>query len=232
MPAEVSDMFAEPKINKQDAAIDQLCGELFRAASASEDEIAATASSRYGYDRVRLRIAEMGARISRRRSAKWGLRHFVKALLMAPRFVVLSGAAAILVLLAAALFVLLPGAPSTEPAPPSNEAIVPSNPSERKSEVKIVEAKINPVSVQSRTGAWRRQRSESRSTEIATDFLPLTFVDDSAAPQSGHLVRMKVPRSSLVAFGVPMNMDRAGELITADVIIGDDGLARAIRFIQ
>jgi hypothetical protein len=29
-----------------------------------------------------------------------------------------------------------------------------------------------------------------------------------------------------------MNVERAGELVKADVVIGDDGLARAIRFIQ
>jgi hypothetical protein len=60
----------------------------------------------------------------------------------------------------------------------------------------------------------------------------LTFDDEASAQQTGHIVRMKVPRSALIAFGVPMNMERAGELITADVMIGDDGLARAIRFVQ
>jgi len=45
-------------------------------------------------------------------------------------------------------------------------------------------------------------------------------------------VRVQVLRSALIAFGVPMNMERAGELITADVVVGEDGLARAIRFVQ
>jgi hypothetical protein len=230
-------MFAEPEINTpeintKDARIDQLCGELLRAFSVSEDEIAATASSPYGYDRVRLCIAEISARRSRRRSVNGELRRLVTALLMAPRFVVLSGAAAILVLLAVALFVLLPGSPSTELAPPTTAAVAPSNQPQQKSKDNFEARKISAAPEQPRKVAHRQHRSESRSMEIATDFLPLTFVDDSTAPQSGHLVRMKVPRSSLIAFGVPMNMDRAGELITADVLIGDDGLARAIRFVQ
>jgi hypothetical protein len=43
---------------------------------------------------------------------------------------------------------------------------------------------------------------------------------------------MNVPRSALIAMGFPMNVDRAGELVKADVFVGDDGLARAIRFVQ
>ena len=33
-------------------------------------------------------------------------------------------------------------------------------------------------------------------------------------------------------FGLPMNMDRANERIKADVVVGNDGLARAIRFVR
>jgi hypothetical protein len=73
---------------------------------------------------------------------------------------------------------------------------------------------------------------DNRTDEIATDFLPLTFTADPTAPESGHLVRVTIPRSALLAMGLPMNAERAGELVRADVFIGDDGLARAIRFIQ
>jgi len=68
--------------------------------------------------------------------------------------------------------------------------------------------------------------------EIATDFFPLTFGADSISSEGGHLVRVTIPRSVLVAMGIPMNVDRAAEHVRADVFIGDDGLARAIRFVQ
>jgi hypothetical protein len=68
--------------------------------------------------------------------------------------------------------------------------------------------------------------------EIATDFFPLTFAADSISSEGGHLVRVTIPRSVLVAMGLPMNFDKAAEHVRADVFIGDDGLARAIRFIQ
>ena len=224
-------MFREPKLRTQDARLDEFCCELLSVIRVSEDEVTGVASSSYAYDRVRFRIATIGQRTSRRSSVYERLSPLQGSLLSAPRFVVLSGAAAIVVLLAAALFVLLPGPSSVELVKPVNEAVAPSTSDESKTEPENIAATASRGD-QSRRTKQRRQRLESRSSEVATDFLPLTFVEDSSAPQSGHVVRMKVPRSALIAFGVPMNMERAGELITADVVIGDDGLARAIRFVQ
>ena len=45
-------------------------------------------------------------------------------------------------------------------------------------------------------------------------------------------MRVELPRSALMSFGLPMNMERAGERIKADVVVGEDGLARAIRFVR
>ena len=42
----------------------------------------------------------------------------------------------------------------------------------------------------------------------------------------------ELPRAALLSFGLPMNMERADERIKADVIVGNDGLARAIRFVR
>jgi hypothetical protein len=45
-------------------------------------------------------------------------------------------------------------------------------------------------------------------------------------------VRVLVPRSSLLQFGLPMNEERSNEPIAAELLVGDDGAPRAIRFIQ
>jgi hypothetical protein len=74
--------------------------------------------------------------------------------------------------------------------------------------------------------------SQNTAPEIATDFFPLTFAAESISSEGGHLVRVTIPRSALVAMGLPVNVYRAAEHVSADVIVGDDGLARAIRFIQ
>jgi hypothetical protein len=142
---------------------------------------------------------------------------------------IVTAAAMILLLFGVAMFALLSGPSSTEelaqqqpppPIEPSAGTQVPRPP--------VVQGRPD----RSHRTSQRRRQAASRSTEIATDFLPLTFVDDASDQESGHVVRVKVPRSALIAFGVPMNMERAGELITADVVIGGDGLARAIRFVQ
>jgi tetrahydromethanopterin S-methyltransferase subunit F len=68
--------------------------------------------------------------------------------------------------------------------------------------------------------------------EIATDFIPLVQGDSLNLMESGQLVRVELPRSALVSFGLPMNMERAYERVKADVVVGNDGLARAIRFVR
>jgi len=69
-------------------------------------------------------------------------------------------------------------------------------------------------------------------TEIATDFLPMGDASDLASLESGQIVRVKLPRSSLASFGLPLNFERAGEPVKADVMLGEDGRPRAIRFIR
>lgn len=227
--------FGKSKLTMQDSRLDQFSGELLGAVRVSEEEVAKASSSSYLYDRVRMRIAEIGERSKQPSSVYDRLRSFNASLLSAPRFVVLSSALAILLVLAAGLFVLFSGPRSTEFGDSMVKAIEPSSPVEQNLEQNREQntvATVNVANDQPHRAIRLRRQLESRGNEIATDFLPLTFVDDSSTPQNGHIVRMKVSRSALIAFGVPMNMERAGELITADVMIGDDGLARAIRFVQ
>jgi hypothetical protein len=68
--------------------------------------------------------------------------------------------------------------------------------------------------------------------EMATDFLPLTDGSDLAQLDEGQVVRIELPRSALQSLGLPMNVERTGERIKADVLLGHDGIARAIRFVR
>lgn len=69
----------------------------------------------------------------------------------------------------------------------------------------------------------------SSKTEIATEFIALSYLP---ASESGQVVRVKVPRSMLVSLGVSTNVERSKEMVNAEVIVGDDGAARAIRFLN
>lgn len=68
--------------------------------------------------------------------------------------------------------------------------------------------------------------------EVATDFMPLGYVNSLSLQDGGSVVRVELPRSTIVSMGFAVNMDRYGERVKADVLMGADGLARAIRFVQ
>ena len=70
------------------------------------------------------------------------------------------------------------------------------------------------------------------SNEIATDFMPLGDLSPAMIQDGGQIVRVKLRRSALVRFGLPVNMERYNENVKADVLVGSDGLAHAIRFVQ
>jgi len=68
--------------------------------------------------------------------------------------------------------------------------------------------------------------------EIATDFMPLGYLNPATLQDGGQIIRVEVPRSALVNFGLPVNMNRYHEKVKADVLLGVDGMAHAIRFVQ
>jgi hypothetical protein len=67
-----------------------------------------------------------------------------------------------------------------------------------------------------------------KKNEIKTDFIALSYARD---PESGQIVRVKVPSSMMVSLGV-VSSANAGDMVDAEVVVGDDGLTRAIRFIR
>jgi hypothetical protein len=68
--------------------------------------------------------------------------------------------------------------------------------------------------------------------DYATDFFPLTYGGDQKPMESGEVIRIRMPRSALIAFGLPVNVERADVPVKADLLVGEDGLARAIRFVR
>ncbi len=80
----------------------------------------------------------------------------------------------------------------------------------------------------SRKAAARRQAQQH---EVTTQFYPLEYPDREGAFDRGPVVRVRVPRTMLAPFGLPVDPDRASELVQADVVLDDTGMARAIRFV-
>lgn len=110
-----------------------------------------------------------------------------------------------------------------ESAPPRHVA---SNRNPRKSQPRRAEVK-HPGPQDSLVVA-----ANTDAKEVATDFVSLGYGSALDLQDGGQLVRIELPRSALARFGLPMNMDRADERVKADVLVGADGLARAIRFVK
>ena len=73
-------------------------------------------------------------------------------------------------------------------------------------------------------------KTASEPREIMTDFFPMIY--DPHPIERGRVVRVRLPRAALAAFGLPVNEQQAEQPIRADVVLGEDGLARAVRFIE
>ena len=73
--------------------------------------------------------------------------------------------------------------------------------------------------------------SSDGSPSSLDDFMPVP--DAAWLPQleSARIVRYQLPISALPAYGVPVIPDAARGAVTADLLIGQDGHARAIRLI-
>ena len=78
----------------------------------------------------------------------------------------------------------------------------------------------------------RGTQANQAEAEIMTDFMPLTYGAAMRPNEGGQLVRVELPRSALATLGLPMNVDNANGRVKADVLLGHDGLARAIRFVR
>lgn len=74
-----------------------------------------------------------------------------------------------------------------------------------------------------------RATETAGADEITTEFIPLAGFTQS---EGVHLMRVELPRSALASFGIPVNAEQAGGRVKADVLLGEDGTARAIRFVR
>jgi hypothetical protein len=70
------------------------------------------------------------------------------------------------------------------------------------------------------------------TAEAATDFYAIPYVEPFKLNDRVRVVRIQAPYSTLADYGLPVYSDQALRSVQADVMVGDDNVARAIRFIQ
>lgn len=81
-----------------------------------------------------------------------------------------------------------------------------------------------------KTGPPNRPVRRPRFREAATDFISLM---NPAPPfERGQIVRVQLPAAAMRTVGLPVAEERLEDPVQADVLIGEEGLARAIRFVR
>ncbi len=119
--------------------------------------------------------------------------------------------------------------------PPEASATPTPRPAEKQPEIKRQENLEPPARNDLASAPKPRQREvvpEVEFDEDATEFFPLTLVAQTEEEETEQIVRVEVPRSTLMMWGLPVNAERAGEMVQADVVISEGGVARAIRIIN
>ncbi|MDP8982377.1 MAG: hypothetical protein M3O35_17500 [Acidobacteriota bacterium] len=126
---------------------------------------------------------------------------------------------------AAALFAILLRPPSVPP-PPVAITYKPASPA-----LTISTAPVTPAP-RRRHIVRRPAPAPAPPNEVATSFFALPEARDLPPAEAATLVRVQVPRSTMRLVGLPVNEERANEGIRADMLLGQDGIARAVRFVQ
>jgi len=97
----------------------------------------------------------------------------------------------------------------------------------------VTEGRLQYVARSSRLGERRLLETERMANDrIETEFIPFMAAGPRFPSEQRQFVRVKLPRSALQVFGLPMNMERAREPVQADVMLGEDGRALALRFVR
>lgn len=140
-----------------------------------------------------------------------------------PHWALAAGvAAALLLAVTAGLF-------RDKPAPSSQSVSVAAAPAPV---LPLPAAVPKPAPVQPKRAVRRVPPPPADPAEIATDFIPVAPPETWQPGTGGQILRVRLPRTSLASFGLPMNADLAAEPVRADVIVSQDGVVRAIRFVR
>ena len=115
----------------------------------------------------------------------------------------------------------------TAPPAPANTHEPASQAAPRDLEIASNSATIRPNRAQHRAA-----RPKTNAAEEVTEFFPLMEGIDLDSLEAVQSVRVELPASALVDLGLPASRETPTGPVKADVLLGLDGLARAIRFVR
>ena len=66
--------------------------------------------------------------------------------------------------------------------------------------------------------------------EVVTDFFPL--MNPAPSFGRGQMLRVQLPAAAMQTVGLPVREEHLDDLVQADVLVGEEGMPRAIRFVR
>lgn len=75
-------------------------------------------------------------------------------------------------------------------------------------------------------------RGKRRVAEVVTEFYPMVEGEDLESLDAEQIVRVELPASALTDAGLAPGPEGSSGSVKADVVLGHDGMARAIRFVR
>jgi hypothetical protein len=149
-------------------------------------------------------VANFRIRAQRRRRARWGY------------------SAAAFAAVAALLAILLwtPAANAHKSAPIAVRGAIPSTPD---TQIPAASPAVSEPQV---------RFAVVRTEDLSASFYPLPEAEALPPLETSMVVRVEMPVSSLRLMGVPVEEDLSAGPLQADVLLGQDGLARGVRLVQ
>ena len=229
--------------SSKNQTLDLIGAELLKSVALRDDEIEAIAENGEMFANVRARIIADSV-IRKNAPFRFALMH---------KMMIASAAAAVIVVsMFAAMYtsdkrsaapvakrsVDSPRVPDTDVTPPSkgpveisskdnNQFVEIHPPSPRPQYQRAIEYRVMPES---------RHATPIRAVQdqdTPGEFYALADLHASEeATRNGRIVRVELPRASLVALGVNLPLDSDKQMIKTDLLIGPDGVPRAIRLVE
>lgn len=102
----------------------------------------------------------------------------------------------------------------------------------RQPEPVVVARRSRPAPVKFRPAVQKPPERPREPGESTTAFVELPYAPPLAPTDDRHLVRVRLPRGAMRQFGMFVREDRLREPVQADFLLGQDGVARAVRLVN
>lgn len=131
--------------------------------------------------------------------------------------------------IAAGLMIALLLWPNRTPKPPAVSAVLPV-PQVPEAARPVREVEPTPRVARTPRKVAPKIAAVPEPHEVVTDFFPL--MNPAPSFGRGQMLRVQLPAAAMQTVGLPVREEHLDDLVQADVLVGEEGMPRAIRFVR